>query len=584
MAPTTADILVDRLIRWEVDVVFGMPGDGINGIMEALRKRQDEIRFIQVRHEEAAALAACGHAKFTGKLAACLATSGPGGIHLLNGLYDAKLDGQPVLAITGNTYHDLMGTYGQQDVSLDMLFQDVTVYNERVMGPAHVETATDLACRHALAYHGVAHLTFPVDLQDYEYDKSEVSMHSQPHHTSVGVSHRAGLPDEQALRHAADVLNAAKKVAIVCGRGAIGAGQELEEAANRLAAPIIKALLGKTAVPDDSPFTTGGLGLLGTAPSQEALESCDALLWVGSSFPYIEFLPKPGQARMVQIDANPIRIGLRYPAEVGLVGDSKQTLQHLLPLLERKDDRSFLEEAQKNMNDWWALMEERGTRQDVPMKPQVVAWELGQRLAHDAIVTCDSGTNTVWWARYIKAKQGQMHSVSGNLATMGCALPYAVAAQLAYPNRQVVAFVGDGGLSMMMGELATCVKYNLPIKIVVIKNNTLGQIRWEQMAFLGNPEYGCELQPINFAGIAQACGLVGLTVEDPAKCGDVLAQALATPGPVLVEAVVDPNEPPMPPKTKPKQALNMAEALASGQPDGRKIALSILGDRVREMV
>lgn len=584
MADTTADILVERLIKWDVRVVFGIPGDGVNGIMEALRKRSDEIRFVQVRHEEAAALAACGYAKFTGKLGVCVATSGPGGIHLLNGLYDAKLDGQPVLAITGNTFHDLMGTYAQQDVSLDRLMEDVTVYNERVMGPAHVDTVADLACRHAIAYRGVAHLTFPVDLQDYEYDKSEVSMHSQPHHTSAGLSRRVGLPEEAELQCAADVLNNAKKVAILCGRGALGAGEELEQVADVLGAPIIKALLGKAAVPDDSPFTTGGIGLLGTAPSQEALESCDALLWVGSSFPYIEYLPKPGQAKMVQIDNDPIRIGLRYPAEVGLVGDSKATLQHLLILLKRKQDRKFLEKAQKGMNEWWALMEERGTRRDTPMKPQVVAWELGQRLQHDAIIACDSGTNTTWWARYIKAKKGQLHAVSGNLATMGCALPYAVAAQLAYPDRQVVAFIGDGGLTMMLGELATCVKYNLPIKIIVVKNNTLGQIRWEQMVFLGNPEYGCELQPINFAGVAQAFGVVAHTLEDPADCGTILDQALATPGPVLIETVVDPDVPPMPPKIKPKQAVHFAEALATGQPNSRKIALTVMGDRVREMI
>jgi pyruvate dehydrogenase (quinone) len=323
---------------------------------------------------------------------------------------------------------------------------------------------------------------------------------------------------------------------------------------------------------------------LGTDPSQTALENCDLLLMVGTSFPYMEFLPKPGEVKAIQIDINPVRIGLRYPVDVGLVGDCKQTLHQLLRRLQRKSKRDFLESAQKEMNEWRALMEDRGTRQDLPMKPQVVAHELGKRLPAEAIVACDSGTITVWWARHIPVKQGQMHSVSGNLATMGCGLPYAIAAQLAYPDRPCIAFVGDGGFSMLLAELATCVKYQLPIKIVVIKNNTLGQIRWEQMAFLGNPEYGCELEPIRFADVARAFGVSGFTIDDPARCGEILEEALATPGPVVVEAVVDPHEPPMPPRIKPEQALHLAQSLLKGQPNREKIAMTILGDRVRELI
>jgi pyruvate dehydrogenase (quinone) len=582
MATTAADILIETIQDWGVEVVFGLPGDGINGLMEALRKRQDKIRFFQVRHEEAAAFMACGYAKFTGKLGVCLATSGPGGLHLLNGLYDAKLDGQPVLALTGHHFHDLIGTYAQQDVDLDKVFIDVAVYNARIMGPSHVENVADLACRTALSDRGVAHITFPVDLQEHEV--KERSKRNVPHHTSDVFAHSARLPNEDDVRRAADLLNAGEKVVILAGRGALNATDELEKVAEILGAPIVKPLLGKAAVPDDSPYTTGSIGLLGTAPSQDALENCDTLLMVGTSFPYIEYYPKPGQARAVQIELDPKRIGLRYPVEVGLVGDSRRTLQALLPLLQRNEHRKFLEKAQAAMKDWWERMEEQAMRTDKPMKPQVVAWELGQRLRNDAIVTCDSGTIATWWARHIRVKRGQMHSVSGNLASMANGLPYAMAAQVAYPNRQCVAFVGDGGFSMLMAEFANCVKYNLPVKIVIIKNNVLGQIKWEQMVFLGNPEYGVDLHPIDFAAFARACGGTGLTVEDPAECGAVLEQALNLPGPVIVEAVVDPFEPPMPPKITADQAKKFAESLAKGQPERMKIALTVAEDKVRELI
>jgi pyruvate dehydrogenase (quinone) len=584
MAHTAAEILIDTLGDWGVEVVFGIPGDGINGIMEALRRRQDRIRFVQVRHEEAAAFMACGYAKFTGRLGVCLATSGPGGIHLLNGLYDAKLDGQPVLAITGMAYHDLVGTYTQQDVELDRLFVDVAKYNARVMGPTHVENVVDLACRTALAYRGVAHVTIPVDVQEMPATKTLRSKRNIPGHTSDVMARGAGLPADDELQRAAEVLNAGERVAILAGAGALGATEALEKTAETLGAPIVKALLGKAAVPDDSPYTTGGIGLLGTRPSQEALESCDTLLIVGTSFPYIEYYPKPGQARGVQIELDPMRVGLRYPVEVGLVGDSRRTLDALLPRLRRRSDRAFLERAQRGMREWDDLMRERAGRADRPMKPQVVAHALGSRLRDDAIVACDSGTITTWWARHIPARRGQMHSVSGNLATMACGLPYAIAAQIAYPERQVVAFVGDGGFAMLMADFATCVKYRLPVKVVVVKNNTLGQIKWEQMVFLGNPEYGCELHPIDFAAVARACGGEGFIVEDPAECGRVVEQALATPGPVLVEAVVDPFEPPLPAKITLDQARKFAASLVRGEPNREKIALTVLGDRVRELV
>ena len=583
MAHTAADRLIEVLQDWGVDTIFGMPGDGINGIMEALRQRQDTIRFVQVRHEEAAALMACGYAKFTGRLGVCLATSGPGAIHLLNGLYDAKMDGQPVLAITGMPFHDLIGTRTQQDIELDKVFMDVAEYSVRIMGPTHVENVAHLACRTALMRRGVAHITFPVDLQDREI-KGERSKRNIPGHVSDVLSQSARMPHEGDLAQAAGILNEGKRVAILAGRGALGAGRELEQIADALGAPIIKALLGKAVVPDDSPFTTGTIGLLGTRPSQEAIEQCDTLLMVGTSFPYIEFLPEPGQARGIQIDIDPTRIGLRYPVDVGLVGDCRRALQALLPMLTRHDDRGFLETAQKGMAEWWALMEERGTRADVPMKPEVVAWQLGNQLKDDAIVCCDSGTIATWWARHIKVKRGQMHSLSGTLATMANGLSYAIAAQIAHPDRQVVAFLGDGGFSMLMAEFANCVRYKLPVKVFVIKNNSLGMIKWEQMVFLGNPEYGCDLHPIDFAAFARACGAAGFTIEDPAQCGATIDRALATDGPVIVHAIVDPFTPPMPPKVTVEQAGKFAESLAKGQPNRRRIALTVLSDKVRELV
>ncbi|HMF79301.1 MAG TPA: thiamine pyrophosphate-dependent enzyme [Bryobacteraceae bacterium] len=583
MTLTASEVIVDTLIRWDVDTIFGIPGDGINGIMEALRKKKDKVRFIQVRHEESAAFMACGYAKFTGKLGVCLATSGPGGLHLLNGLYDAKLDGQPVLAITGLQFHDLIGTHTQQDVALDRVFMDVAVYNERVMGAAQAQNITELACRTALSRRGVAHITIPVDIQDQPVSKDLRSPRNKPEHVSEVFCSGYRKPEAKALKAAADVLNAGKRVAILAGQGALKAGDLLEQVAEVLGAPIIKALLGKSCVPDDSPYTTGGLGLLGTLPSQEAMEDCDTLLIVGSTLPYIEFYPEIGQAHCVQVDLDPARISLRYPADVALVGDSRATLAELIPLLKQKN-KSFLQKAQKGMEAWNKVLAERGQATDFPMKPQVVAYELGKRLTPDALVTSDSGTNTTWWARYIPSLKGQQHTCSGNLATMACGFPYAIAAQLAFPERMVIAFVGDGGFTMLMGELATCVKYKLPLKLFVVKNNTLGQIKWEQMVFLGNPEYQCELQPIDFAAAARAFGVTAFTIHSRGEAASVIESALATEGPVLVEAVVDANEPPMPAKVNSKQALHFAESIARGTKDWQKIASTIAKEKVRELI
>ncbi|HEY3782185.1 MAG TPA: thiamine pyrophosphate-dependent enzyme [Fimbriimonadaceae bacterium] len=578
-----SDVLIEGLISWGVDVVFGLPGDGINGPMEALRQRQDKIRFIQVRHEEAAAFMACAYAKYTGKLGCCLSTSGPGGIHLLNGLYDAKCDQAPVVAITGQTYSDLIGSHYQQEVNMTLLFEDVTVYNQQVSNPNQVEMLINEACRHALNSRGVSHLTFPIDYQEAEVTGKH-SMHYVKGGDTTTWSKPTAMPSHSDLSRAAEVLNQGKKVAILVGQGALGAREEVLQVADLLGAPVVKALLGKGVIPDDSPFTTGGIGLLGTGPSQDAMEQCDTILLIGTSFPYMEYLPKPDRARGVQIDDKSDRIGLRYPVEVGLVGDSQRTLQALIPLLQRNGNRDFLEDAQKSMKKWNELMKDRGEKQDSPIKPQRVAWELSQLVSDDAIISTDSGTITTWIAQEFTLRANQKFSCSGTLATMAPGLPYAIAAKVAFPERQSIAFVGDGGFTMLMGDFVTAVKYQLPIVVVITKNNTLGQIKWEQVVFLGNPEYGVDLHPIDFAKFAEACGGVGISVSDPEQIRPALQQALDSGLPTVVEVTVDPYEPPMPAKITLSQAKHFAEALIKGEPHGGRIALTIFRDKFSELL
>ncbi|MCW5798665.1 MAG: Putative thiamine pyrophosphate-containing protein YdaP [Nitrospira sp.] len=583
MTTTVGDLLVERLIQWGVDTIFSLPGDGINGIYEALRTRQDKIRVVLVRHEESAAFAACGYAKFTRRLGVCLATSGPGGIHLLNGLYDAKCDGQPVLAITGHTYHDLIGTHYQQDVDLERLCADVAAYSQRVMSPAHVGNVVDEAIKTAIARRTVAHITIPKDIQDWSVD-GQGSKANIPGHSGDLYSDPLPLPSQSLLEKAAALINAGSKIAILAGRGCLGARAEVIQLAELLGAPIVKPLLGKAVVPDDHPLTTGGIGLLGTAPSQEVLETCDTLIIAGTSFPYLEFYPKPGQARAVQIDLDAARIGLRYPIEVGLVGHCWDVLRALLPLLEKKSDRGFLKAAQTSMQQWNDLMEERGTRMDAPLKPQVVVRALNEFLTDDAIICCDTGTVTTWAARHLTIKGTMEFSASGTLASMGNGLPYSLGAGIAYPGRQVVCLAGDGGYTMLMGELATLVKYALPVKIIVLKNNLLGMIKWEQLAFEGNPQYGVELHPIDFALFAKACGATGFTVDDPRQVRDVLRDAFSVPGPAVVQAVIDPLEPPLPGKITTAQAWQFAKALARGQEDRWGILKTVVESKIREVV
>jgi len=583
MAKRISDLIVERLIDWGVDTIFGLPGDGVDGFFEALRTHQEKLRFIQVRHEEAAALAAVGYAKYTGRIGVCCATSGPGGVHLLNGLYDAKCDSQPVLAITGHTFHDLIGMNYQQDVDLDKLFMDVSVFNERVMGAAHAINVVDMAIRTAYGRRGVSHICIPKDIQEWEVSDKHRSSANVARHSGDWSAPSSARPAAAVLQQAADVINAGSRVTVFVGQGALGAREEVAQLAEIVGGPVVKALLGKAVLPDRSPYTTGGIGLLGTSPSVDAMEECDTLIMIGTSFPYMDFYPKPGQAKCVQIELDPTRIGLRHPVDIGLLGDSKVILQALLPLLKQKNNR-FLNKAQDRMKDWNNLMQERGTRKDMPMKPQVVTHTLNRLLNDDAIVSADSGTISTWAARYIEIRGDMKFSLSGSLATMANGLPYSIGAAVAYPSRQVVCVVGDGGLAMLMGEIATLVKYKLSVCVVVIKNNVLGQIKWEQMILDGNPEFGVELEPIDFAKVAEACGARGFTIERPEDAEEVLKAALAHRGPTVVQAVVDPNEPPMPGKATTKQALHLAKALSRGQKDAIKIITTIAENKIREVV
>ena len=607
----TADIIAEALLDWNVDIIFGLPGDGINGFMEALRTRQDKIRFILVRHEESAAFMACAYAKYTGKLGACVATSGPGAIHLLNGLYDAKLDNTPVIAITGSTYSDLMGSSYQQDVNLLQLFSDVSVYNNIITTPEQAEMAVDIACRTAFAQRGVSHLTIPIDIQERKL-QGKYSRHKVPGHTSDAfVAAGNVLPDRQLLEHAADIINSGNKIVILVGQGALNAGQEVISVAEKIEGPVVKALLGKAVIPDNHPNSIGGIGMLGTEPATDAMSEADTLLMIGTSFPYIEYLPKPGQARGVQIDIKAERIGLRYPVEVGLVGDSKRVLSALLPLLrdrrtnaggsnnnnnnnnhqqylkeeEQQQQHKFLRSKQQSMKEWIELLDRQSKQIDKkkPIKPQTIASAVSEELQDNAIISVDSGTNTIWAARFLNIREGMKFSVSGTLASMACGLPYAIAAQLAYPERQCIAFVGDGGFAMLMSEFATAVQYNLPIKVIILKNNTLGMIRWEQMAFLGNPEFGVEFSPIDFAKIAEACGGIGYTIKEPDDIKPIMKKAISdntTRKPTIIEAYVDPFEPPMPPKIEPEFVQNMAESFAKGQPYAKRIGLTLYRNRM----
>ena len=600
----TSDILAEALIDWNVDVVFGLPGDGINGFIEALRVRQDKIKFVLVRHEESAALMSCAYAKYTGKIGVCVATSGPGAIHLLNGLYDAKADNIPVVAITGSTFSDIMNSGFLQDVKLLQLFSDVASYNTMINVPEQTEMAVDLACRTALSRKGVSHINIPVDVQEKKL-KGNYSKHKVPGHTS-DIFESFALPNKRLIEKAAQILNRGNKIVILVGQGALNASKEVIAIAEKLNAPIIKALLGKAVVPDDHPLSLGGIGMLGTDPSSDAMKETDTLLMVGTSFPYMEYLPEPGQARGIQIDIKSEKIGLRYPVEIGLVGDSKTVLSELLPLLNNKigtnnniikndyknnnkNDISnirlqFLQSMQNSMEKWKKIMKEQSNQHDNPIKPQVIANAVSEELKDNAIVSTDSGNNTVWAARFLKMRDGMKFSVSGTLATMACGLSYAIAAKIAFPDRQSIAFVGDGGFTMLMSEFATAVQYKLPIKVIILKNNLLGMIRWEQIAFLGNPEYAVEFTPIDYAKFAEACGGKGYTIKKTEEVRPIIKVAMREEDevPTIVEAYVDPYELPLPPKVNMEFPRKIAESFERGQPYIKEIEKTLSMDHIPE--
>ncbi|HEX2850096.1 MAG TPA: thiamine pyrophosphate-dependent enzyme [Acidimicrobiales bacterium] len=585
MGTIASDLLIERLIDWGVDTVFGLPGDGINGIMEGLRRHQDRIEFVLVHHEEAAAFMACGYAKATGRLGVCLATSGPGGVHLLNGLYDAKLDHQPVLAITGMQETQLLGTGYQQEVHLEKLYEDVAEYDVMVHVPVQIPTLVDLAVRHALARRTVSHITIPNDIQIADADVNPwepVAPATSPHTAPVWIA-PPGVPRAADLQRAAQVLNAGKRVVLLAGYGALGAREEVIAVAEALGSPIVKTLPGKAVVPDDHPLTTGGIGLLGTKPSEEAMEEADTLFMVGSNFPYTKHLPKPDQVQTVQIEIDPVRAGNRMPTAVPLVGDCAETLRALLPLLERASDRSFLETAQERMASWRAEMAALEDPARDPIQPQYLMSVIDRHAADDAILTADSGTIATWSARHFTIRGERKYFLSGNLATMAPGLPYAIAAQHAYPGRQCIAFVGDGGFAMLMAEMLTAIRHELPVKVFINNNHMYGQILWEQMV-LGFPEYGVRHSGIaNYAAFAEANGALGLRVEKAADLEPAVERALDHPGPALVDVLTNPDEPPMPPKVSYQQAKGFTQAFLKGQPRRATMASTIFKDKISEL-
>jgi len=581
-----SEALIERLADWGVDTVFGLPGDGINGIMEGLRRHRDKVRFVLVHHEEAAAFMATGYAKATGRLGVCLATSGPGAIHLLNGLYDAKLDHTPVLAITGMQETSVLGTGYQQEVHLEHLYADLTEYNLVVDNPAQLPGVVDIAVRTALARRGVAHLSLPNDVQvaDADADPYQHVAPARPPATAPVYLPPSGLPRPDDVTAAAEVLNAGERVALLVGTGALHARDEVLAVAEALGAPVIKTLPGKAVIPDDSPYAVGGIGLLGTRPGEELVEDCDTLLMVGTNFPYTQHLPEPGKARTVQIEADPTRAGVRTPTEVPMVADAKEGLAALLPLLRPKEDRKHLTRYQEAMESWRSDMADLESPDRSPIAPQYPMSVIDDLAGDDAVLTCDSGTIATWAARHWTIRGDRQFYLSGNLATMAPGLPYAIGIQHAFPGRQVIAYVGDGGFAMLMAEFLTAVRAGLPVKVVVNNNNSLGQILWEQMV-LGYPEHGVRFpEPAaDFAAWATACGGYGAKVREPGDVRSAIEGALAFDGPALVDVDVDPDEPPLPGKVQYDQAKKFATAFLRGQPRKAAIATTLFKDKIQQL-
>ncbi|MBW3550499.1 MAG: thiamine pyrophosphate-requiring protein [Proteobacteria bacterium] len=574
MSTTVGDFLLQRLSDWGVDCIFGYPGDGINGIMGALGRASDRFRYVRVRHEEMAAFMACGYAKFTGRTGVCMATSGPGAIHLLNGLYDAKGDHMPVVAIVGQQAMTALGSDYQQEADLKSLFKDVCNYVEQVNAPAQVRHVVDRAMRIAAAERAVTCIIVPNDLQEKEAVDSPPRSHGHVY-SGVGHAQPRPQPNEEELQRAAAVLNEGSKVAMLVGAGALLATDEVIEVAEKLCAGVAKALLGKAAVPDELPFVTGSIGLLGTEPSWEMMQHCDTLLMVGTTFPYSEFLPKDGQARAVQIDIRPRNMSMRYPTEVNLVGDSAETLRRLLPLLLPKQDRGWRHNIEQNVAGWWSDLEARAMVEAKPINPQRVFWEMSPRLPERAILCGDSGSHTNWYARDVKMRRGMNGSLSGQLATMGSGVPYAIGAKTAHPDRPVIAMVGDGAMQMNgSGELLTVQQYwkdwsNPTFIVLVLVNHDLNQVTWEQRVLAGDPKFSAAQDVIDFpyAKYAELLGLRGIRVDDPGQVGDAWDQALAADRPVVIDAITDPNVPPLPPHITLEQARALMSSLVHGDPD-----------------
>jgi len=574
---TVGDFVVERLSQWQVDTIFGYPGDGINGVFGALNRSDGLIEFIQTRHEEMAAFMASAYAKFSGRIGVCIATSGPGASHLVTGLYDALLDHQPVLAIVGQQARNALGGHYQQELDLVSMLKDVAgAYVQQASSPSQVRHLIDRAVRIALARRTVTAVILPNDLQEESYEDPP-RLHGTVH-SGVGFAAPGMVPHDDDLARAADVLNAGEKVAILVGAGALGAAEEVIAVADRLSAGCAKALLGKAALPDDLPWVTGSIGLLGTRPSYDMMTDCDTFLMIGSGFPYSEFLPAEGQARGVQIDIDPAMLSLRYPMEVNLCGYAAETLRLLLPKLKQKPHGEWRATIENNMREWWDVLADRAHQPASPVNPQRVTWELSPRLPDNAIVTSDSGSCANWYARDLKMRTGMMASLSGGLASMGAAVPYAIAAKFVHSARPVIALVGDGAMQMNnMAELITVAKYwrswQDPRWIVCVFNNEdLNQVTWEQRVLEGDPKFESsqKIPNVSYHGFAELIGLRGIFVDDPERMGMAWDEALASNMPVVLEVKTDPEVPPLPPHITMQQARNFSLALLKGDPNERR--------------
>lgn len=591
MAQTVSDFLLHRLSEWGIKRIFGFPGDGINGIMGALDRANGLIDFIQVRHEEMAAFMACGHAKFTGEVGVCLATSGPGAIHLLNGLYDAKMDHQPVVAIVGQQARTAIGGSYQQEVDLVSLFKDVAAYVHMASDPGQIRHLVDRAVRIAKAERTVTCIVIPNDVQIMDAVVNPGRTHGTVH-SGIGYAAPDVIPADEDLRKAAAILNEGKKVAILIGAGAKDAADEVTEVAEILGAGVAKALLGKEVLPDDLPFVTGSIGLLGTKPSWDLMANCDTLLMVGSSFPYSEFLPKEGQARGIQIDIDGKMLSIRYPMELPLTGDSRKTLRALIPYLHRKEDRSWRQSIENGIREWWQVLESRAMNSADPINPQRVFWELSKKLPDNCILTSDSGSSANWFARDLKIRKGMKASLSGNLATMCPGVPYAIAAKFAFPDRVPIALVGDGAMQMLGNNgLITIAKYwkrwsDPRLIILVLNNRDLNQVTWEQRVMEGNPKYEASQDVPDFAYdyYAEMLGMKGLRMNRPEDIETVWEQAFASGRPVVINAYTDPNVPTLPPHITFEQAYAFAKAMFKGDPNELGVLTSTFKDAVENFI